>query len=76
MANGFEVSHQELQTMANRFMVDLNTVGEGAAGIKEDLRRNRPAGHDQQLADKVLKNVPRSVRLELPGLVRPEDRQP
>jgi uncharacterized protein YukE len=30
---------------------------------------------DQQLADKVLKNIPRSVRLDLPGLVRPEDRQ-
>ncbi|GLY91471.1 hypothetical protein [Actinoallomurus iriomotensis] len=30
---------------------------------------------DRQLADKVLKNIPRSVRLDLPGLVRPEDRQ-
>lgn len=41
----------------------------------DESARRYLKGLDQQLADKVLKNIPRSIRLDLPGLVRPEDRQ-
>jgi hypothetical protein len=29
---------------------------------------------DRQLSDRILKNFPRSIRLDLPGLIRPENR--